>query len=78
LLSNIVLNELDWWIASQWETMPTHYEYAKSSGKNGAVSDSGRWWALKHSNLKECRLVRYADDFKNLSSQGKYGIIEER
>lgn len=64
LLSNIVLNELDWWIASQWETMPTHYEYAKSSGKNGAVSDSGRWWALKHSNLKECRLVRYADDFK--------------
>lgn len=64
LLSNIVLNELDWWIASQWETMPTHYEYAKSSGKNGVVTDSGRWWALKHSNLKECRLVRYADDFK--------------
>lgn len=23
LLSNIVLNELDWWIASQWENMPT-------------------------------------------------------
>jgi len=23
LLSNIVLNELDWWIASQWEEMPT-------------------------------------------------------
>ena len=22
LLSNIVLNELDWWIASQWEYMP--------------------------------------------------------
>lgn len=64
LLSNIVLNELDWWIASQWETMPTHYEYAKSTGKNGAVCDNGRWWALKHSNLKECRLVRYADDFK--------------
>lgn len=27
LLSNIVLNELDWWVASQWENMPTHYEY---------------------------------------------------
>lgn len=63
LLSNIVLNELDWWISSQWETMPTHYEYAKSIGKKGAASD-GRLCALKHSNLKECRLVRYADDFK--------------
>ena len=27
ILSNIVLNELDWWVASQWENMPTHYEY---------------------------------------------------
>lgn len=24
LLSNIVLNELDWWVASQWENMPMH------------------------------------------------------
>lgn len=24
LLSNIVLNELDWWIASQWEKQPAH------------------------------------------------------
>ena len=23
ILSNIVLNELDWWVASQWENMPT-------------------------------------------------------
>ena len=27
ILSNIVLNELDWWVASQWENMPIHYEY---------------------------------------------------
>lgn len=27
LLSNIVLNELDWWIASQWEEIPTRHEY---------------------------------------------------
>ena len=27
ILSNIVLNELDWWVASQWENMPHHYEY---------------------------------------------------
>lgn len=44
--------------------MPTHHEYAKSICKNGVVNENGRWWALKHSNLKECRLVRYADDFK--------------
>ena len=24
LLANVVLNELDWWIDSQWENMPTH------------------------------------------------------
>ena len=23
LLANVVLNELDWWIASQWERHPT-------------------------------------------------------
>ena len=27
ILSNIVLNELDWWLASQWENMSIHYEY---------------------------------------------------
>ena len=27
LLANIVLNELDWWIASQWENMPTRTEW---------------------------------------------------
>lgn len=28
LLSNIVLNELDWWITSQWVGMPTRHEYS--------------------------------------------------
>ncbi len=27
LLVNIVLNELDWWISSQWVSMPTHTKY---------------------------------------------------
>lgn len=64
LLSNIVLNELDWWLSSQWETMPTHKKYKICVDKRGVPSDGGRLWALKHSNLKECRFVRYADDFK--------------
>lgn len=59
LLSNVVLNELDWWISSQWETMPTHRKYkVHKSGTSGKLD------ALKKSNLKECRFVRYADDFK--------------
>lgn len=59
LLSNVVLNELDWWVSSQWETMPTHKKYkVHKSGTSGKLD------ALKRSNLKECRLVRYADDFK--------------
>ena len=27
LLANIVLNELDWWIASQWKVMPTRTSF---------------------------------------------------
>lgn len=65
LLSNIVLNELDWWIASQWEDMPTrkNREYARSD--NGVIDKSQKYEMLrKGSTLKECYIVRYADDFK--------------
>jgi group II intron reverse transcriptase/maturase len=65
LLSNIVLNELDWWITSQWENMPTRKirEYARSD--NGVVDKNQKYEMLrKGSNLKECYIVRYADDFK--------------
>lgn len=65
LLSNIVLNELDWWITSQWEAMPTRKkrEYARSD--NGVVDKNQKYEMLrKGSTLKECYIVRYADDFK--------------
>ena len=65
LLSNIVLNELDWWIASQWENMPTrkNREYARSD--NGVIDKSQKYEMLRKSSaLKECYIVRYADDFK--------------
>jgi RNA-directed DNA polymerase len=55
LLSNVVLNELDWWISSQWETHITKHQYKNDITKNRA---------LKKSTLKEIYLVRYADDFK--------------
>lgn len=37
LLANIVLNELDWWITSQWEEMPTKTDFTTRSNKQGTV-----------------------------------------
>lgn len=64
LLSNIVLNELDWWVASQWETLPTRKIYKGKELKTRTVDRSSTYRALRESNLKECYIVRYADDFK--------------
>lgn len=55
LLSNIVLNEFDWWIANQWENHKMSIDYAYQSNKLKA---------LQRTNLKEVYIVRYADDFK--------------
>lgn len=56
LLSNIVLNELDWWISDQWETFKTAHPFARNDNKLNAIR--------KGSKLKECYIIRYADDFK--------------
>ena len=65
LLSNIVLNELDWWIASQWEEIPTKKQYAASIRRNGSVNTASKYSILRKSTrLKEVTCVRYADDFK--------------
>lgn len=62
LLSNIVLNELDWWVSSQWETMPTHTEYEIYYGNK--LNRGNMYRVLKTSGLKEMFIVCYADDFK--------------
>ena len=65
LLSNIVLNELDWWIVSQWEEMPTRKNYVHRIYANGTPDKSNTIRTLRdYTNLKECYVVRYADDFK--------------
>lgn len=65
LLSNIVLNELDWWISNQWQTFKTNYNYAQDRTKEGkGIDDSHKFYAMKQSRLKEVWIVRYADDFK--------------
>ena len=64
LLSNIVLNELDWWIASQWEDIPTRTKYKCFTHKNGSLNKSAIYVQIRKTNLKEMFIVRYADDFK--------------
>lgn len=64
LLSNIVLNELDWWISSQWENMPTRKQYKCGTNSKGTINKGSIYTALRESNLKEMYIVRYADDFK--------------
>lgn len=56
LLSNIVLNELDWWIASQWDEFSTQRKYSNKGNKHVSLRETA--------NLKEVHIVRYADDFK--------------
>jgi len=56
LLSNIVLNELDWWVASQWENAKTKRQYNNPGNKARHLRGN--------SQLKEMHIVRYADDFK--------------
>lgn len=64
LLANMVLNELDWWVSSQWETHPTHTPYKIIIHKDGHADRGSLYRALRNSNLKEMLIVRYADDFK--------------
>lgn len=58
LLSNIVLNELDWWISNQYETM-------KFKKKNGDIIGPRQTSKIKSEcQMKKIFIVRYADDFK--------------
>lgn len=71
LLSNVVLNELDWWLASQWEEIPTDYPFNLHPNPNGSPNKGNKFIALRRSKLKEITCVRYADDFKIFTSNYK-------
>lgn len=62
LLSNAVLNELDWWISGQWDEFPTDYNYTEQDSK---------YRALRKTKLKDIKIVRYADDFKIMCKDHK-------
>ena len=56
LLSNVVLNELDWWISSQWETAKTQTNYSVDASKYQNL--------IRASHLKQVFFVRFADDVR--------------
>lgn len=66
LLANIVLNELDHWVDSQWQESPIVYEKGKERKiRNSLVFDrSHGYTVMRRTELKEMYIVRYADDFR--------------
>ena len=64
LLANIVLNELDHWIESQWVDNPAVNHYRPYVCKSGSVNrGNGIRMVRETTRLKEMYIVRYADDF---------------
>lgn len=66
LLANIVLNELDHWIDSQWIEHPITEKYSYKVNSSGSKDLGHAYRAMKTTGLKEMYIVRYADDFRIL------------
>ena len=66
LLSNIVLNELDKWVESQWQNHPLVKEYGyERKIRNSITFDRSKaFLKMRKTGLKEMYIVRYADDFR--------------
>jgi len=65
-LANIVLNELDWWVESQWADNPVAVARGRNRqlGGNIVFDKSHGYRAMRATRLKEMHIVRYADDFR--------------
>ena len=66
LLANVVLNELDHWIESQWQCNPVTENYSYRENATGCPIQSHAYRAMRNTRLKEMYIVRYADDFRIL------------
>ena len=64
LLANIVLNELDWWVESQWQENPLTHLGKPQYNAQGVLDKSHGYRAMRQTRLKEMYMVRYADDFR--------------
>ncbi len=63
LLANIVLNEFDYWIESQWQENPIALKYMSDRGEKGMDKSKG-YNQMRKTKLKEMYIVRYADDIR--------------
>jgi len=66
ILANVVLNELDHWVDSQWEDNPVTDKYSQQINKSGSANKGSGYRAMKGTRLKEMHIVRYADDVRIL------------
>lgn len=64
LLANIVLNELDRWVESQWQDNPLAYRGRPQHNIKGVLDKSHGYRTMRRTRLKEMYMVRYADDFR--------------
>ena len=66
LLANVVLNELDHWVDSQWVEHPVANRYGTHRIiRTSEVFDKSKGYQkMRETNLKEMFIVRYADDFR--------------
>lgn len=64
ILANIVLNELDHWIDSQWLKSPIIDKFSLPRNKSGKLIKSNAYLNMRKTNLKELYIIRYADDFR--------------
>ena len=64
LLANIVLNELDWWVESQWQENPLTHLGKPQYNAQGVLDKSHGYRVMRQTRLKEMYMVRYADDFR--------------
>ena len=66
LLANIVLNELDQWVDSQWQNNPIANKHGRERTINASkvIDKSNGYSVMKKTSLKEMFIVRYADDFR--------------
>lgn len=82
LLANIVLNELDWHIESQWGENPLAYKWKGGIAQNGTFSKGSSFREMRKTNLKELHIIRYADDVRIMCATKKeaervlYGVVE--
>ena len=66
LLANVVLNELDHWVDSQWVEHPVANRYGthRIIRTSEVLDKSKGYQKMWETNLKEMFIVRYADDFR--------------